>query len=227
MTEAQRLRRAAIRTLWFLIALWWIHLLQTWFGWDLVSLGVYPREPSGLIGVVTGPLIHGSWSHLVANTLPIFILGTATLYGYRRSWPWAVLLIWVGSGIGVWLFARSNYHVGASGLTHGLMFFAFVAGMLRRDTRSIVLAMLVFFLYGGMIWGVFPTEKGVSFESHFFGGVMGVACAVIFRRSDPVPSKKRYSWEFEEAGEDPVIGDLWKHARGPEKPAPPDDERLH
>ena len=98
----------------------------------------------------------------------------------------------------MWVFARSNYHIGASGLAYGMMFFVFVIGVLRRDRLSVVLSMIVFFLYGGMIWGIFPQREGVSFESHFFGAVSGVVMAFLLRNRDAALPEKQYEWEDDE-----------------------------
>ncbi|MEH6468250.1 MAG: rhomboid family intramembrane serine protease, partial [Porticoccus sp.] len=105
------------------------------FGWDLHSLGVYPQTLTGLIGILTGPLIHGSWQHVIGNTLPLLLLGSILIYGYPKSRWWALAIIWLLSGLGVWLFARNSYHFGASGLTHGMFFYLFIGGILRRDKR--------------------------------------------------------------------------------------------
>ena len=124
------------------------------------------------------------------------MLGTSILFGYPKAARYVIPLIWVISGLGVWLFARSSYHFGASGLTFGMMFFVFTSGALRWDPRAIALSCIVFFLYGGMVWGIFPTEPGISFEYHFFGAAVGVISAFFFRRLDPPPFQKKYSWEI-------------------------------
>ncbi|MEN8108986.1 MAG: rhomboid family intramembrane serine protease, partial [Pseudomonadota bacterium] len=188
-------RYALLFTAAFVLLLWLFELLEVSFGLNLSFLGVYPREVQGLWGILTGPLIHGTWMHLLSNSFALLVLGTVLLYGYPRSALPVLVLIYLGSGIGVWLFARDSYHFGASGLTHGLMFFIFVSGILRRDKLSIALSMIVFFLYGGMVWTIFPTEPGVSFESHFFGAVMGVLAAFVFRGRDTLPPEKHYDWE--------------------------------
>ncbi len=160
---------------------------------QLYRYSIYPREISGLRGILFGPLIHGGWNHLLANTPPLFVLGTALLYGYPRSAKLVFPFLYLGSGLGVWGLARSSYHLGASGLTHGLMFYIFVIGILRRDTQSIAISLLVFFLYGGMIWGIFPQCPGISFESHLFGALVGVMAAFLFRNLDPTPTEVKYT----------------------------------
>jgi membrane associated rhomboid family serine protease len=181
----------------FVLMLAGIEVLDRSLHLSLHHLGVYPREVHGALGILMAPLIHGSWNHLFFNSFAILILGTALLYGYPRSAIPALLLIYLGSGLGVWLFARSSYHFGASGLTHGMMFFIFTSGVLRRDRLSIALSLIVFFLYGGMIWTIFPQEPGISYESHFFGATAGVLAAFLLRHRDPLPPRKKYDWEEE------------------------------
>jgi len=199
--DRNRLRRSFFLATIFTALLWIIKAVEVVFHLDLVRYGVFPLRLSGLTGILTGPLIHGSWSHLFANTLPIIILGTALLYGYPRSAKPVFAAVYLGSGLGVWLFAREAYHIGASGLTFGVMLFLFVIGALRWDKRAIVIAMIVFFLYGSMIWGIFPSEPGISFESHLFGAIIGVVLAIMFKNRDPAPLEKKYSWEDETVDE--------------------------
>jgi membrane associated rhomboid family serine protease len=194
-------RQAMMRTAACVALLWLIALLDQYFGLHLSRLGVYPRELQGLAGILAAPLIHGGWMHLVSNSFALLVLGTVLLYGYPRTALPLLGLVWLGTGVGVWLFARGSYHFGASGLTHGLMFFIFVSGILRHDRLSIALSMIVFFLYGSMVWTIFPTEPGVSFESHFFGALMGLIGAFLFFGRDPLPPEKRYEWEDEDEDE--------------------------
>lgn len=216
--DVKRLRYVAGAVAAFVLLLWIVHVAAVVGEWDLRSLGVRPGMVSGLVGVMTAPLVHGSWSHLFSNTLPLLVLGTALVYGTPRAAAIALPVIWLGSGLGVWLFGREAVHIGASGLTHGVMVFVFVAGILRRDRRSIALALLVFFLYGGMIWGVLPLAPGISFESHLFGALAGLACAFLLRACDPLPERPRYSWEDDEDADDPSAEPFFTDR------APDDDE---
>lgn len=205
--DVKKLKRAFYIALSFTLFLWLIELLKFFFSLDTFMLGVHPENIAGLIGVITAPLIHASFEHLISNTPALLILGTALLFGYPRS-CWLVLAaVWLLAEMGVWFTARPVYHFGASGLTYGVMAFIFIIGILRRDRLAITLSLLVFFLYGTMIWGVFPHQPGVSFETHLWGAGLGMMCAVLFRNYDPAPAAKRYSWEGEE--EDPEIGDAW------------------
>lgn len=199
MKDSSRFRGAVIAVVVFIVVLWIIKLADNGLSLHLNHLGVYPREPGGLLGILLAPLIHGSWGHLISNSGVLFVLGIVLLYGYPRSAAVVLLLIYVGSGLGVWLFARSSYHFGASGLTHGLMFYIFVSGILRRDRLAIALSMIVFFLYGSMVWSIFPQQPDISFESHFFGALTGIVAAFLFRGRDPLPTEREYDWEGEEA----------------------------
>jgi membrane associated rhomboid family serine protease len=102
----------------------------------------------------------------------------------------------------VWIFARDAYHIGASGIIYGLVTFMFFVGVFRKDSKSIGLSLLVTFMYGGLVWGVLPTDPAISYEAHLAGAVVGILAAVVFRKSDPLPEK--YEWEFEDDDDDEV-----------------------
>ena len=148
------------------------------------------------------PLLHGSLEHIVSNSLPAFILGTALVYAYPMAARYVIPIVWIGAGLGVWLFGRESFHIGASGLNYGMMMFLCVIGAIRRDRRSVAVAFIVFFLYGSMIWGVFPGEPNVSFESHAAGAIIGIVLAVLMRGEDRRPPEKVYAYELEEAREE-------------------------
>ncbi|MBD8525737.1 rhomboid family intramembrane serine protease [Pseudomarimonas arenosa] len=195
--ERRRLWRSALISAGFVALLWWIALLQHAFELPLRGLTLRPGEWTGLIGVLSAPLLHASLAHLVSNTLPLLILGTLTLASLPRAAPRSLLLIWMLAGLGTWLIGRPSAHLGASGIGHGLMFFLFIAGLIRRDRPAIATALLVFFLYGGMVLTVLPREEGVSWEYHLCGAIAGALAAWRWARLDPTPPRRRYSWEDE------------------------------
>jgi membrane associated rhomboid family serine protease len=195
--DRRRLLRALNASLAFVLLLAAVFALQQ--GEDIRPLTVTALRPEGVWGLLTAPLLHGSIEHIAANAASLLLLGTLALAVY----PWATLralpLLWLGSGLGAWLLGDpGSHHLGASGVTHGLMFLVFVLGLLRRDRPSIAAAMIAFFLYGGMLLTVLPQEPGVSWQSHLGGALGGVLAALLFRRSDPLPPRRRYSWEIEE-----------------------------
>ena len=191
-----RFRRSARFAVAFVALLWIVGLLQCMFGVDAGVFGVRPREIPGLVGILLAPLLHSGFEHLLANSLPLLVVGTATLYLYPHSAWLLVPAVYVGPGIAVWMFGRSAVHIGASGLVYGLVAYVFVSGVLRRDRRAIAASLLVSFLYGALIWGVFPLRSGMSWETHLSAALLGVGLAFVFRHRD-VPPPRRYSWEDE------------------------------
>src|SRR5213080_4420823 len=192
-------RLAAKLSIGFVAVLWLIPLL----GWalELERFGVRPRQWIGLPGILVAPLLHAGFIHLIANTLPLVVLGTTMLHLYPTAAFRVLAAVYLGPGIAVWLFSRDGNHVGASGLVYGLVCYIFVAGVIRRDRRAIAASLLVFFLYGSVLWGVFPIRPGVSWETHLAAALIGLALAIGLRRLD-LPPLKRYAWEDEKDGDE-------------------------
>ena len=199
--DSLQMKRSFAIAISFTLSLWLIKIIESLMGASLFKYGIYPGQLSGLSGIFLAPLIHASFSHLFTNTAPLLILGTALLYGYPKAAKIVIPVVYVGTGLAVWLFARPAYHAGASSLTFGFMFFVFTIGAIRWDRQAIALSMIVFFLYGGMIWGIFPNNAGISYESHFFGGLIGFLLAFLLKNYDPYSPEKKYSWEEEEENE--------------------------
>ena len=165
----------------------------------VAAMAVSPRDLSSLPGLLTAPLLHGSAAHLAANGTALLILGTLAGSVYPRATLRALPLLWLGSGLGAWLLGdEGTRHLGASGLTHGLMFMVTTLGLLRRDRPSIAAGMIALLFYGGSVLAVLPHGDGISWQSHLGGALAGVLSGVLFRRLDPMPPRKRYSWEVEE-----------------------------
>lgn len=166
---------------------------------SFVQFGILPREISGLMGILTAPLIHSNIEHLFSNAVPLVVLGTSIYYFYPESSKKAIPIIYLSTNILVWLFARDSYHIGASGIVYGLASFLFFSGIIKKDKRAITLTLLTSFLYGGLVIGLFPTKEGVSWESHLYGFLTGLVLAMLYRKKDPF---KKYDWEEEELEED-------------------------
>lgn len=179
----------------FPLILWLIHLVAFVFQIDITKMGILPRNILGLLGIITAPLIHADFSHLISNTIPLIILGWIIFYFYPRVSYLLFVFIYLLTGLLVWIFARQVYHIGASGLVYGFVSFLFFSGIFRRDNKSIGLALVITFLYGGLVWGMIPGWKGISWESHLFGAITGLLAAYLFRNIDP--PEKKYDWEDE------------------------------
>lgn len=164
---------------------------------DVREYAIQPQTRAGLVGILTAPLLHGSIGHLAANAVSVLILGTLAGTVFPRATVHALPVIWIGSGLGTWLIATGGYHLGASGVTHGLGFLVFTLGILRRDRPAIAAALIAFFFYGGMVVTVLPHELGVSWEYHLSGALFGLVAGILWRNADPPPPRRRYSWEDE------------------------------
>ena len=180
----------------FVALIWLIDILNWALDLELQRFGVRPRQFAGLPGILLAPLLHGGPVHLIANSLPLLVLGTGMLYLYPNSAVKVLPAVYLGPGIAVWVFAEGGIHVGSSGLVYGLVSYVFVAGLIRLDRRAIAASLLVSFLYGSMVWGVLPIQPGVSWQTHLAAALIGLALAIALRRLD-IPPLKRYTWEDE------------------------------
>jgi len=175
----------------FVGLIWVIHFIQVFAGIDLKTLGVFPREIESLPGILTSPLIHGSWEHLFYNSISFLILSAILFWFYPKialkSFVWLYLI----SGLGVWIFAVPNsYHIGASGLVYGMVSLVFWSGIFRRNIKSIVLALIMLVLYAGYFGGIVPGKEGISWESHLLGALAGIILAWIYKsdiEEDEIP----------------------------------------
>ena len=160
-----------------LAAIWIVEVVNFLLGHRLTVWGIFPRSVGGLIGIPLAPFIHASIWHAISNTIPLVILGALTIAAGRSRF-WVVTLgIIILSGVGVWLFARSAHHVGASGLVFGYFGAILASAVFKRSILSIAIAIITITLYGGILWGILPTRSYISFEGHLFGLVAGIAVA--------------------------------------------------
>lgn len=179
--EAIKFRNSVSFVVSFTILLWVVKALEWAVELDFGFLGILPRTLSGTMGIFTAPLIHGDVLHLISNTFPLLLLGVSVFYFYDRIALEVFAWIYFMSGFWVWMAARDAYHIGASGLVYGLVAFLFFSGLFRRDTKSLSISLIVIFLYGGMLQGLFPTDGRISWESHLLGALAGAFCAFFYR----------------------------------------------
>lgn len=144
---------------------------------------IVPRSVDGLTGILTAPLLHGGWGHLAGNTLPFLVFGFLAMAGGFAQWFMVTAVIWVASGVGVWLISPGPV-LGVSGVIFGWFLFLLVRGFFARSAAQIVLALVLFAIWGGLLWGVLPSNPDVSWEAHLFGAVGGVLSGSIVARAD-------------------------------------------
>jgi len=203
-SEKRKLFKSLIAPSILLLIIWAIKFYELTFNADFSNLGILPQTVGGLKGIFLSPLIHADISHAFANSVPLFVLTAALYYYYGKMANGIMALSWLITGFWVWIFAKNTgYHIGASGVVYALAAFHFTSGLLRKEPRMMAFSLLVVFLYGGLIWGIYPDffpEKNISWQSHLLGLVAGVILA-FFYRSDG-PQRKKYEWEDEEDAED-------------------------
>ena len=147
--------------------------------------GIISRHLDGLWGILWAPLLHGSWGHLLGNTVPFFVFGFLAMAGGIRQWVAVTATIWVVSGLGVWLVGPDDaYTVGASGVIFGWLVFLLARGFFARSARQIGLAIVLFAIWGSVLLGVIPGQPGISWQAHLFGALAGLLAASLVARAD-------------------------------------------
>lgn len=188
----------------FVLLIWLVKLTEVLFEIDLVQYGIFPLSAKGLPGILFSPLIHSDFSHLFSNTVPLFFLSLALFYFYSEVALKVFIWNYFITGLLVWFGGREAWHIGASGIVYGLASFLFFSGIIRKYFRLIALSLLIVFLYGSMIWGLFPDiYKNISWESHMLGFFSGIILAIFYRNQGP--QKPVYDWmDDEEQGEEEI-----------------------
>lgn len=185
--EILRIALSAVIPLFILFIMYALKILEVGMDWDFSHLGIYPLRKQGFFGVFAHPLIHSGFRHLLGNTLPFFILSWCLFYFYRQIAPYILFIIWIGCGILTFIIGKPGWHIGASGIIYGLDFFLFFSGILRKHIPLIAISLLITFLYGGLVWKMFPgfVKVTTSWEGHLSGAITGILCAVAFLKQGP------------------------------------------
>ena len=203
--QKKRIWLATIPALVMCALIWLIFLIDfsQVLRFNFSLLGIYPRQWIGLSGVVFSPFVHGSFSHLISNTVPLLILITLLFYFYNQIAFKSLIYLWLLSGFFTWIIGRNSYHVGASGLIFALVFFLFFSGLFRKYIPLVAVSMVVAFAYGSTVWSIFPITEyidvSLSWEGHLSGAIAGFIVALIFRNQGP--QKPETFWNEEENDE--------------------------
>jgi membrane associated rhomboid family serine protease len=153
--------------------------------WMNAHWGIVSRSAHGLIGVVTAPLLQTGWGHLLANIVPLLVFGFLVLAGGARQFVAVTVLVWLTSGLGVWLTGPANtYTVGASGLVFGYLTYLVARGFFSRRVSQILLGVVLLAVWGGIFWGLLPGSSGISWQGHLFGALGGLLAAFLASRAD-------------------------------------------
>ena len=181
MNKYVTLRQAIRFPLIFVGLMWLVHIVKMLGHFDWNKYGIHPKEADGLAGIILSPLLHSNFQHLFSNSIPMFLMLTLIMLFYSKVAKVSFLAIYILTGVSVWFFGRPVYHIGASGVVYGLISFVFWSGVFRKNFRSIILSVVMVFLYSGYIAGVFPGKPGISWESHLLGALVGVLVAYVVR----------------------------------------------
>ncbi len=183
----------------FLIIMWAAKLIEISFNLSFVAFGVYPKTLEGLKGIFFSPFIHKDFMHLINNSYPILILGSFLFSFYKKIAPQLFLWLYFISGFWLWIIGRPAFHIGASGIVYALAAFLFISGIIRKNSKLSAISLLIIFLYGSMIWGIFPNDTTVSWEGHLSGFLAGILVALFYKNEGP--KHKKYQWEIDEEAE--------------------------
>jgi membrane associated rhomboid family serine protease len=169
----------------YVVLLYVVEVLDAILPARLDGNGVHPRSLGGLDGVLFSPLLHGGWAHLIGNTVPLLVLGFLIGLSGVRTWLQVTAVVWLFGGLGVWLFGGADTnHIGASGVVFGWLSYLIVRGVFTRSLPQIALGVVVFAVYGSVLWGVLPGRPGVSWEAHLFGALSGALAAWLLSPRD-------------------------------------------
>ncbi|MEO9571338.1 MAG: rhomboid family intramembrane serine protease [Polaribacter sp.] len=176
----------------YIVTIWLIYWIEINFNFNFNKLGVFPRTLNGFKGVFFTHFIHSNTNHLFNNSIPLFVLLSSLFYFYKDVAYKVLLFGGFFTGFITWVIARESYHIGASGIVYLLFSFVFFSGIIKKHYRLVALSLIIIFLYGSMIWYVLPIKKGMSWEGHLSGFLMGFILAIIFRKKGIVKQEHQF-----------------------------------
>lgn len=183
-----------------IFAMWFVYFIEIKFGFNFNKYGINPGELKGLRGILFSPFIHSDFRHLFNNSIPLLVMTGCLYYFYHKIANKVLFIGLLVTGLITWIIGRPSNHIGASGIVYLLVSFIFFSGAFRKYYRLIALSLVVVFLYGSMIWYIFPVEDRISWEGHLSGFLVGFIFAFLFRKLGPQPEVFNYSEneEFEQ-----------------------------
>jgi membrane associated rhomboid family serine protease len=170
-----------------IIVIWLVYFIEINFGLNFNKFGIYPQSIKGLRGILFSPFIHSDTTHLINNSIPLFVMLGGLYFFYQKIANRVLFIGLVLTGLLTWILGRPSYHIGASGIIYLLVSFIFFSGIFRKYYRLIALSLVVVFLYGSMVWYIFPMKEKISWEGHLSGFLVGFVFAFIFRKKGPQP----------------------------------------
>ncbi|MEZ4858243.1 MAG: rhomboid family intramembrane serine protease [Flavobacteriaceae bacterium] len=189
----------------FVLAIWIVFWVEIRYGYHFTKWGVLPLRWEGLKGIIFSPFIHSSLQHLFNNSIPLLVLSASLFYFYKNI-RWSVLF-WglLGTGLLTWFIGRPSWHIGASGIIYMLAAFLFFKGIFSKQYPLTAVALMVVFLYGSLLWYLFPIDPGISWEGHLSGFLVGFILSLLFRKNPW--EEKKYEWQKEDYNpeEDPFV----------------------
>ena len=202
-TQLQFTKEVLLIPFLFIFLIWFVYWIEIKFSINFTKYGILPRNFSGLKGVFFSPFIHSDTNHLFNNSIPLFVLLSFLIYFYRSVYLKVLFLGGFLAGLLTWLIARDAYHIGASGIVYLLFSFVFFSGIIKKQFQLVAVSLIVIFLYGSMVWYVFPIKEGVSWEGHLSGFIIGLIFAFLFKQKGIVNE----TYEFKQTEFDLLFDD--------------------
>lgn len=175
------------------LLIWIVYWIEIKFNLNFTNYGVYPLKFEGLKGVLFSTFIHSNLKHLFNNSIPLLLLSMALFYFYRDISKPVILYGIIITGVLTWCIGRPSYHIGASGLVYVLASFLLFKGLFSKYYRLVALSLSVVFVYGSLVWGLFPGKVGMSWEGHLSGFLVGLILALVYKTK--IVTKPKYDWE--------------------------------
>lgn len=213
-----------------LTVMWLVFWAEQLFPTDFHTYGVLPKSIEGLKGIIFMPLLHAKndVNHIINNSFPTFVLLAAIIYFYRDIALKVFILLWLGTGVMLWAYAENtgSYHIGMSGVIYAMLGFVFTSGVLRKYMPLQAISLFVIFVYGNLVWGIFPIKAHVSWEGHFMGLVVGLIVAVIYKSKSVQRPKYQFEIEKELGIEPPDLEGMWMEEQARQRAYEEEQHRI-